>query len=232
MRGHSLSTVVTFSSTSLCIFFSRWCGFSGQIVVWTLALMSWSQHFSVCSPGGISLNFQPAASELSASIFKASALSFLKTFTLRLTRTRTHGDIFHHQPAAVCCRQKLPPEEFRCLSALPEDTWRGVVPILSVLGSRDSNQQLYLHLSSVFWPLSWLMLSSHLVAGAVWMISRLPLTLVVTEKHSDRTHEANSAVVVSAAAIASCGYIAVASSPSFMLLSGAIVRVHVCYGKT
>lgn len=41
-----------------------------------------------------------------------------------------------------------PLEDFRCLSALPEGTWTVDVPYLSVLWSRDSNQQLYAHLSS------------------------------------------------------------------------------------
>lgn len=41
-----------------------------------------------------------------------------------------------------------PLEDFRCLSALPKGTWTVDDPYLSVLWSRDSNQQLYAHPSS------------------------------------------------------------------------------------
>lgn len=153
--------------------------------------MWWRQHFSVRSPGvmsfALSLDYQPD------SVFKASALDFYtpahwllhcseRTFVFRGEGWRfsasAHG-------AAVCCRQEsgAPLEEFTCLSALPKGTWSVVVPVSAFLWDiRDSNQQLHLHLT-VFWPLFRPTLSSPLLpAGWVWIISRLLLSLVVTEQ--------------------------------------------------
>lgn len=116
----------------------------------------------MCSPDVISLNFQPAASELSAWLcWRLLLLFFEDIYTPTHSphcSDRTAISRGEGSPGAVTffitspLQSEAPPEEFRCLSALPESTWRAVVPILSVLGSRKSNQQLYLHLSSVFWP--------------------------------------------------------------------------------